>query len=480
MRNIKQKALIRIAGFIAVFAVIGLLIPGCGEPSNEDKGKELTGTVSIEGTAEVGQTLTAVTSALGGSGTITYQWKRGTANVGTNSHAYEVHADDIGSAITVTVTRAGYTGSKTSEPTGLVPVAVITVPGVDLAAKLQWLKTSSASNRQYIIEVNKDETIAPYDMSYEGKTEIEITIIGIGQEREISLTQNGTLFTVGQGVTLILENMITLSGKETNTGILVNVIKDGKLIMKDGSKITKNRNRGVQVADHTGSPSFEMDGGEISENVISNSSGGGGVLVGSGGSFIMHDGLITKNKVIFSTSYGGGVNLMSDATFIMNGGEISENISNGGTSVGGGVAVSFDSVFTMNDGVIKNNKTIDGEWRSGEGGGVNVVGIFTMNGGEITGNDALDGGGVFVRRTFNMNNGVIAKNTARDGGGIYVYNPTKITKSNTGGIIYGSDGGDNANTATRNGAAMYTSLWATGTSYNNTIGENEGLNLEPQ
>jgi hypothetical protein len=81
----------------------------------------LTGTVSISGTANVGSTLRANASGLGGFGDISYQWKRGTTNIGTGSY-YIVQADDMGSTITVTVTREGYSGSVTSDPTDTVPV----------------------------------------------------------------------------------------------------------------------------------------------------------------------------------------------------------------------------------------------------------------------------------------------------------------------------------------------------------------------
>jgi hypothetical protein len=80
----------------------------------------LTGSVSISGTAKVGETLTADISALEGEGAITYQWKRGSTEIGTDSGGYVIQAEDAGSTITVTVTRLGYTGSKTSEPTAAV------------------------------------------------------------------------------------------------------------------------------------------------------------------------------------------------------------------------------------------------------------------------------------------------------------------------------------------------------------------------
>ncbi|GBU28068.1 leucine-rich repeat [Treponema sp. R8-4-B8] len=90
----------------------------------------LTGTVIITGYAEAGQILTANTDSLKGSGTISYQWKRGSTNIGTNSNSYEVQTADIGSTITVTVTRSGYSGSVTSPPTITVIAEVPPTPGL--------------------------------------------------------------------------------------------------------------------------------------------------------------------------------------------------------------------------------------------------------------------------------------------------------------------------------------------------------------
>jgi hypothetical protein len=114
-----MKKLLRMLGIIAIVAIIGFSMAGCDNDPEPTPGGDpaLTGTVSISGSAAVGQTLTAVTTSLGGSGTITYQWKRGSTIIGANQSTYLVVAADIGSTITVTVTRAGYTGSKTSDPT---------------------------------------------------------------------------------------------------------------------------------------------------------------------------------------------------------------------------------------------------------------------------------------------------------------------------------------------------------------------------
>jgi len=86
--------------------------------------RALYGTVSISGTAQVGQTLTADTNLLGGSGDITLQWMRGAVNVGTDSSTYIVQAADVGSTITVRATREDNHSSVTSLPTA----AVISTP----------------------------------------------------------------------------------------------------------------------------------------------------------------------------------------------------------------------------------------------------------------------------------------------------------------------------------------------------------------
>jgi hypothetical protein len=57
----------------------------------------LTGTVIINGTAQVGQTLTANTSDLNGSGIVTFQWKRDGTAIGSNSSAYTIQTADVGS-----------------------------------------------------------------------------------------------------------------------------------------------------------------------------------------------------------------------------------------------------------------------------------------------------------------------------------------------------------------------------------------------
>ena len=84
----------------------------------------LTGTVSINGIPRVGKTLTANIDNLGGNGIISYQWKRGNTNVGTNSNTYVLRATDIDSKISVIVTRTGNSGSIISAQTSNIASSV--------------------------------------------------------------------------------------------------------------------------------------------------------------------------------------------------------------------------------------------------------------------------------------------------------------------------------------------------------------------
>jgi uncharacterized repeat protein (TIGR02543 family) len=111
-----MRNFVKSLGIIAIAAAIGFGLVSCNIPEKELP--VLTGTVSISGTAQVGQTLTANTSTLGGSGVISFEWKRGgNVSIGTNSSNYIVQAADVGFTITVTVSRSDRVGSVVSAPT---------------------------------------------------------------------------------------------------------------------------------------------------------------------------------------------------------------------------------------------------------------------------------------------------------------------------------------------------------------------------
>ena len=302
---------------------------------------------------------------------------------------------------------AGSSYTVTSNVTLYAKWELITnVLGSTLVAKLSWLQRNAQSGVDYTVEVNADESIAPQSLSYSGKTNIGITLKGMGAVRTVSLSSNGALFTVGNGVTLVLDNNITLQGRSDNTDSLVKVINRGTLVMNTGSVVTGNTSSG----------------------------NGGGVFVNTYGTFTMSSGKISGN-----TATGGGGAYVSGGTFTMNGGEISDNTA---SNYGGGV-VMFGGTFTMSGGKISDNTAIP------DGGGVYVIYdvIFTMTGGEISGNTASSGGGgvCVTSGTFTMSGGEIFGNTATErGGGVSLYS-TDTTFTKTGGTIYGYSASDTVN-----------------------------------
>jgi len=93
--------------------------------AGDDLRPMLSGSISIIGTILVGETLNVNTSSLNGVGAISCQWKRnGTAITGATNSNYVITTADIGSTITVTVTRIGYIGDITSPQTAVVPALI--------------------------------------------------------------------------------------------------------------------------------------------------------------------------------------------------------------------------------------------------------------------------------------------------------------------------------------------------------------------
>ena len=274
----------------------------------------------------------------------------------------------------------------------------VTVTASGLAAKLAWLQSNVQSNNLYIIEVDTDESITPQTLSYSGKSNVGIILIGKGTMRTVNLsTTTGRLFNVGSNVTLTLDNNITLKGRTNNDSSLVSVNNGGALIMNIGAKITGNTSSssnggGVSVNNNS---TFTMNGGEISGNTAASSyGGGGGVAVATDGTFIMSGGKISGN----SSNRGGGVHVYG--TFTMSGGEISGNT----TGSGGGVDVAVYGTFTMNGGKISGNTT------TSYGGGVNLTSTatFTKTGNSIItgwGDDTVNGNVVKSSGTVQNNRG---------------------------------------------------------------------------
>lgn len=103
----------------------------------------LTGTVTISGAEKFGETLTASLTGDNNTGTLSYQWKRGSTNIGANSATYTLVKEDVGNTITVVVTSSNEFGELTAStgaivredgpaaPSDLTGVAPTTAGGTD-------------------------------------------------------------------------------------------------------------------------------------------------------------------------------------------------------------------------------------------------------------------------------------------------------------------------------------------------------------
>ena len=251
------------------------------------------------------------------------------------------------------------------------------------------------------------------------------------------LLGNGSIFTMNGG---------EISGNTANGGGGVAII--GSTMVMNGGKISNNSTykttgqgsygAGVYVADYANASggdilfkpkpaSFEMNGGKITGNKALDY--GGGILTfpqqskkitinikngeisenqvteGSGGAIAaffgvtelnINGGILTKNS---AKNYGGGVFLYDATNVTISGGTISENKA----SQGGGVYLWPTSAANQTGGSIENNV-------ANAGGGV-CGGTYTMTGGVIKDNNnslteearrSTRGDGVYVGTAFNL------------------------------------------------------------------------------
>ena len=368
---------------------------------------------------------------------------------------------------------------------------IVRVPGATMGDKYDWLYLHAQSGGEYLVEFSDNETVNNYDLSW-SVTNVTLSLRGIGAMRTLTLSSNGSMFTVGSGITLVLDENITLRGLSANTAPLVTVNTGGTLMMNAGTFITGNTNAGTISSNGGGvlvNGAFTMNGGTISTNrTTSNASLTGAVTsYGSGvyvtGTFTMNDGTISGNTASATNTNtgaytanagGGGVYVTGNAArFTMNGGTITGNTAtatkaSGANSYGGGVYVT-GSAFTMSGGTVSSNTVTVSAGTNGFGGGVYADGAFTMSGtAKISSNRAPQGGGAYTVSAFGMSGGEISDNTATaSGGGVYAG-----SVSMTGGVISGnaaaSSGGGvyTAGTLTMSGTAKISGNSVSGTAVN--------------
>jgi len=221
--------------------------------TGEDLKRVLSGTVTVSPHTIV-VIGTELTAAYSGTENVSWQWNKDGVPV-PGATASDYTPDETGE-YTVTVSVATY-DSKTSTAVAVVGHPV-EVTGDTLSEQLTSLASSAESFGNYVIEVTADESISAFNLSYIGRSNIVITLKA-DMPQTISFTSpylNVAMFTINTGVTLILENNITLS---RGNGTSINII-GGLFIMNSGSALFAGR---IRVFSNG---TFIMNGGTISDN----------------------------------------------------------------------------------------------------------------------------------------------------------------------------------------------------------------------
>lgn len=161
------------------------------------------------------------------------------------------------------------------------------------------------------------------DYNSKGKTlnnNSKLVIIGLGQERTISLSENGILLTLKENFELTLGKNITLLGRNGNNNALV-LLDDRavKLNMHDGSKITGNSGKpdistnyqrsgaaGVAIRDGT----LTMQGGEIIGNANKWDAVNDFAYAAASGVFISRFGTLKMEGGRIADNNGGVANIV--------------------------------------------------------------------------------------------------------------------------------------------------------------------------
>ncbi|MCC8023348.1 MAG: hypothetical protein LIO46_06185, partial [Clostridiales bacterium] len=160
---------------------------------------------------------------------------------------------------------------------------------------------------------------------------------------------------------LTLQN-ITLDGRETGGGLSVS---GGRAVLEEGAVLTNCRHyaSGGAVSLLDGS-ALDIRGGEISFSATSSGGFSGGGIFAQDSKITMYSGMIRGNQ----SAWGGGVSLSQESTFVMEDGVISRNHAT--SESGGGVCVSTHAAFIMNGGFITDNEVDTKNAISRAGGGV--------------------------------------------------------------------------------------------------------------
>lgn len=290
------------------------------------------------------------------------------------------------------------------------------------------------------------------------------------------ITVSGSAAKLNMHVGGVIRNCFAAGG--TNTGGAVNLASGGDLEMTGGAMTGNAGARGGAIHGADTGSVINISGGSVSNNTSSLAGGaiygyainifgtalidnntattiGGGIWAAAGSTTNLYgDAVISNNSVVSPTfdlgSYGGGIGVDRSSSLTLSGNASIINCrahNGGGVGLNNRATAAGNSSFTMS-----GNASITDCTAEVYGGGLYeyAIGsdIFTINmsGGTISGNRALNGGGVYMNSpgAFTMTGGAIDGNHAFSstalsayGGGVYKTGTGTFTM--TGGSISRND-----------------------------------------
>lgn len=272
------------------------------------------------------------------------------------------------------------------------------------------------------------------------------------------------------GILIISNSKVSENSAQNDGGGIFNKSSaaSGTIYFKSGSFSENTASTGAGVFN---AGTFNLTGGEISNNTASNYAGGicnsGTLTVESGsvcgnsaansaggiynsGSLTVSGGAVSENEVSSASGFGGGVVNSAEGSAVVNGGKISEN-----SAALKGAGVYNAGTFSLSSDIKSN--TLSGS--DSFGAGVYNEKKFTVTNGEISGNKTESGFGggvanVGENAVFTFSYGFLKKNEAKNGGGLYNEGGKSLMSSMT--IVSATVSGQvTENIASEHGGGVY-------------------------
>lgn len=295
--------------------------------------RDPTGAVTITGTAEDGETLTAVTSTIAdadGLGTLSYQWLRdGSAITGETGTTYDVMAADDGTEISVRVSYTDDGGTDESLTSRDVSVGasetVITVTtttdAIDntdsLISLREAVKQANEADGPVVIQLGDGNyQVSSFSLWISG----DVSIRGNGSDDTVIVdTSPKTTFQVKEGGELTLSGLaIDGGGQKSDDHAIVGgaIYNDGGTVTIEDAEIRNfvlNENELISRDPFTGSKGpYSVNTYEVSK---------GGAIFNASGVIDIDDSTFSGNKATL-----GGAIASVDGTVTIDNSDFSENM----------------------------------------------------------------------------------------------------------------------------------------------------------